>query len=130
MAKTIGEALRLLNKLGDFELTDFRMDNNEPTYHHINHKFRETIVVPYIAIEHNIQFLTNKADRYVVYADGITAKVVESKEVHICELEDEIQKLYGISAWQFMQRWYQTYKNMSSMEFVIIKVTKEENNGR
>lgn len=128
MAQTIGEAILLLQKIGNFELTDLRMDNNEPTYHRINHKFRETIIVPYIAIEHNLSFLTNKADRCVMYADGITAKVVEAKEVHICELEDDIQKLYGISAWQFMARWYQTYKGMSSMEFVVIKVRKEENN--
>lgn len=126
MARSLGEAIQLLSKTFDTEIVDFRMDNNEPTYHHINHKFRETIIVPYIAIEHNLSFLTNKADRYVVYADGITAKVVEAKEVHICELEQQIQQLYGISAWQFMSRWYQTYKNMSSMEFVVIKVRKEE----
>lgn len=128
MATSLAEAIQLLSKTFDTEIVDFRMDNNEPTYHRINHKFRETIIVPYIAIEHNLSFLTNKADRYVMYADGITAKVVEAKEVHICELEDDIQKLYGISAWQFMTRWYQTYKGMSSMEFVVIKVTKEVNN--
>lgn len=128
MATSLAEAIQLLSKTFDTEIVNFRMDNNEPTYHRINHKFRETIIVPYIAIEHNLSFLTNKADRYVMYADGITAKVVEAKEVHICELEDDIQKLYGISAWQFMTRWYQTYKGMSSMEFVVIKVRKEENN--
>lgn len=128
MATSLAKAIQLLSKTFDTEIVDFRMDNNEPTYHRINHKFRETIVVPYIAIEHNLSFLTNKSDRYVIYADGITAKVVEAKEVHICELEDEIQKLYGISAWQFMTRWYQTYKGMSSMEFVVIKVKKEVNN--
>lgn len=128
MATSLAGAIQLLSKTFDTEIVDFRMDNNEPTYHRINHKFRETIIVPYIAIEHNLSFLTNKADRYVTYADGITAKVVEAKEVHICELEDDIQKLYGISAWQFMTRWYQTYKGMSSMEFVVIKVRKEGNN--
>lgn len=126
MARSLAEAIQLLSKTFDTEIVDFRMDNNEPTYHRINHKFRETIIVPYIAIEHNLSFLTNKADRYVIYADGITAKVVETKEAHICELEDEIQKLYGISSWQFMTRWYQTYKGMSSMEFVVIKVRKED----
>lgn len=127
MARTIGEAIAMLQKIGNLEIADFRMDNNESTYHRINHKFRETVIVPYIAIEKNISFLTNKADRYVVYADGITAKVVEAKEIHICELEELIQRLYGISAWQFMQRWYKSYKSMSSMEFVVIKVKKEEN---
>lgn len=102
------------------------MESNETSYHHINHKFRETIVVPYVAIENNISYLTNKGDKYIIFADGIKAKVVESYEKHICDLEEDIQKLYGIDTWSFIKRWYKTYKQMDSMHFLILKLGKDE----
>lgn len=126
MAQTIGEAIRLIQKLGQFDIGDIRMESNEPTYHHVNHKYRETIIVPYISIENNITYLTSKGERFIIFADGIKARVIESYEKHICELEEEIRKLYGIDTWSFVKRWYQSDKAMDSMHFVVIKVKKEE----
>lgn len=126
MAQTIGEAISLIQKLGQFDIGDIRMESNEKSYHHVNHKYRETIIVPYIAIEGNISFSTNKGDKYIRFADGITAKVIESYEKHICDLEEEVRSLYNIDCWSFIKRWYNANKSMSSMEFVVIKVKKEE----
>lgn len=123
----IKELAELINKF-KLDIANIRMESNEPSYHHVSHNYREEIIVPIIAIENNITFMINKGDRYIIFHDGVKAKVTEVQEKHICELEDDIQKLYGISAWQFMTRWYQTYKGMSSMEFVVIKVRKEGNN--
>lgn len=125
MSKTIGESLLIIQRLGKFDITNMRIEGNNPTYHHINHKFRETIIVPYVAIENNISYLTNKGERYIIFADGIKGKVVESSEKHICELEEDIKKLYGIDTWSFVKRWYQSDKAMDSMHFVVIKVEKE-----
>lgn len=126
MSKTIGEVIVALQRIGQFNLTDIRMESNNPTYHHINHKFREEIIVPYVAIENNITYMTTKGEKHITFADGITAKVVESYEKHICELESKIQSLYGIDAWSFVKRWFASDKGMDSMHFVVIKVKKEE----
>lgn len=125
MSQTIGQVISKLQRIGDLDIVSMTMDSNEVSYHHINHKFRETIIVPYVAIENNISYFTNKGDKYIIFADGIKAKVIESYEKHICELETEIRNLYGIDTWTFIKRWYQSDKGMDSMHFVVIKVKKE-----
>lgn len=125
MSQTIGQVINQLQRIGEFDIANIRMESNETTYHQINHKFRETIILPYVAIENNISYLTNKGERYIIFADGVKGKVIESSEKHICELEEDIKKLYGIDTWSFVKRWYQSDKAMDSMHFVVIKVIKE-----
>lgn len=125
MAKTIGEALNIIQRLCKFDITNMRMESNEPTYHHVTHKYRDEIVIPIIAIENNITFFTNKGERYIIFVDGVKAKVVDVQEKHICELEETIKRLYNCDCWTFVKKWYSTYKNMESMVFVCIKVRKE-----
>lgn len=125
MAQTIGEAISLIQKLDQFDIGDIRMESNEPTYHHVTHKYRDEIVIPIIAIENNITFFTNKGERYIIFVDGVKAKVVDVQEKHICELEETIKRLYNCDCWTFVKKWYATYKNMESMVFVCIKVRKE-----
>lgn len=128
MADTLGEALRILERLGQFELTGISMDNNKATSHFINHSFREMIIVPYVAITNNVDFLMSNGDKFITTADGIKCKVQSYEEKHICELEQDIQSLYGIDAWSFVKRWYKADKDMQSMYFIKIKLVKEESN--
>lgn len=114
----------LINKF-KLDIANIRMESNEPSYHHVSHNFREEIIVPIIAIENNITFMINKGDRYIIFHDGVKAKVTEVKEKHICELEEEIKRLYNCEIWTFVKKWYATYKSMDSMTFVCIKVIKE-----
>ena len=116
--------IELINRFGlNIECT--KMESNEPTYHHVTHKYRDEIVIPIIAIENNITFFTNKGERYIIFVDGVKAKVVDVQEKHICELEETIKRLYNCDCWTFVKKWYSTYKNMESMVFVCIKVRKE-----
>lgn len=116
--------IELIKRFGlNIECT--QMESNEPTHHHVTHKYRDEIVIPIIAIENNITFFTNKGERYIIFVDGVKAKVVDVQEKHICELEETIKRLYNCDCWTFVKKWYSTYKNMESMVFVCIKVRKE-----
>ena len=126
MAETIGEALVLLQRLGG-DIISMSLDNNNPTEHNVLHKFRDSeIVIPWAALTNNIAMVMSKGDHYVTTADGIHCKVVSWEEKHICELEDEIQRLYHIDAWSYLCKWYKATKGcMDSMHFLILKLKKE-----
>ena len=125
MAKTIGEALVLLQRLGG-DVVGMSLDNNNPTEHNVLHKFKETMIVPYYAVTNNVSLVMSKGDHYVTTADGIHCKVVSWEEKHICELEDEIQRLYNMDCWSYIKRWHKATKGcMDSMHFLILKLKKE-----
>lgn len=127
MAKSWSEAMSLLSRLGEFRIIDvrFNMERNETSYHKIRHKFREEMIVPYIAVQNNIDFMLNKGERYLLTADGIKSKVTECNEVHVCELKDDIKRLYDMNAWDYICRWYNAEKCMNSLYFLHIKLRKE-----
>ena len=125
MAETIGEALVLLQRLGG-DIISMSLDNNNPTEHHVLHKFKETMVVPYYAVTNNCSLIMSKGEHYVTTADGIHCKIVSWEEKHICELEDEIQRLYNMDCWSYIKRWHKATKGcMDSMHFLILKLKKE-----
>ena len=126
MAETIGEALVLMQRLGG-DVVGMSLDNNNPTEHHVLHKFKETMVVPYYAVTNNCSLIMSKGEHYVTTADGIHCKVVSWEEKHICELEDEIQRLYNMDCWSYIKRWHKATKGcMDSMHFLILKLKKDE----
>lgn len=102
------------------------MERNETSYHKVRHKYRDEIIVPYIAVQKNIDFMLNRGDKYLITADDVRAKVLESKEIHVCELEADINRLYNLSAWDYLCRWYKSEKSMDSMHLLHIKLRKEE----
>lgn len=125
MTKTIGEALVLMKRLGG-DIVGMSLDNNNPTEHHVLHKYRDVIVIPFVALQNNIDFVMSKGDHYVTTADGIHCKVVSWEEKHVCELEDKIQELYQMDCWSYIKRWFKATKgNMDSMHFLIIKLKKD-----
>ena len=126
MAETIGEALVLLQRLGG-DVVGMSLDNNNPTEHNVLHKFKETMILPYYAVTNNVSLFMSKGDHYVTTADGIHCKVVSWEEKHICELEDEIQRLYNMDCWSYIKRWHKATKGcMDSMHFLILKLKKDE----
>ena len=125
MAETIGEALVLLQRLGG-DVVGMSLDNNNPTEHNVLHKFKETMVVPYYAVTNNVSLVMSKGDHYVTTADGIHCKIVSWEEKHICELEDEIRKIYNLDAWEFIKRWHKSCPYMDSMHFIVLDLKKEE----
>ena len=127
MAETIGEALVLLQRLGG-DVVGMSLDNNNPTEHNVLHKFRDSeIVIPWAALTNNIAMVMSKGDHYVTTADGIHCKIVSWEEKHICELEDEIQRLYNMDCWSYIKRWHKATKGcMDSMHVLILKLKKDE----
>lgn len=125
MAKTIGKALVLLQRLGG-DIAAMSLDNNNPTEHRINHKFKERMIVPFVALQNNIDFVMSKGEHYVTTADNIRCKVINWSEKHICELKDEIRKIYNLDAWTFLKKWHKWHPNMDSMHFLILDLKKEE----
>lgn len=128
MAQTLGEAIRLLNRLGVFDITDMSMDNNSENTYNIAHRFQEEVIVPLLAIQNNCSFVMTQGERYLLFADKITAKVVSWEDKNIVLFEEDIKRLYNLDAWSFLKKWYRVYPQMTSLDFLHIKVGKEGNN--
>lgn len=124
MAKTIGEALRLLQKLGG-EIVSMSIDNNRATEHRVNNKFKEVMILPFAGITNNVDLIMSKGEHYVTTSDNIRCKIANWTEKHICDLEEDIQNLYGIDAWRFINRWYSYHPSMDSMHFLVLNLTKD-----
>ena len=123
MTKTVGEAIKLMSKVGD--VANVESPSTDPVEAYANHRFREEMILPYVGITPNIAFLMACGERWVTTSDGIHCKVIEFEEKHICELEDKIRNIYGIEPYQFIKRWYAVCKFMDSMTFVHIKLKKQ-----
>lgn len=95
------------------------------TYHNIKHRYREEVIVPVSALSNNINFILGKQnEKRVLTADNVKCKVKKYKFVHICELENEIKRLYNKEAWEFIKMWYKVMPNIYSMEFLTLKLEK------
>lgn len=100
------------------------MEMNE---YHINHRYRDVIIIPYVGIDKSLTFMLDKSEKYILTADGARAKVVSWEEKHILDLEDKVQELYGIDILRYLKKWHKaTNGNMDSMHFLIIKLKKDE----
>lgn len=126
MAKTIGEAILLLQKIGQFDITGMQIDSNIPTEHFVNHKYKDEIIIPFIGVTNNTTFILSKGDHYITTADGIRCKVAWWEEKNILDLEEDIERLYHMQPWDFLKRWKKTYKFMENMCFLHLKLKKEE----
>lgn len=120
----IARIMRLLALGNDINITNMTIDNNSPTLHAINHRYRDELLIPYMGIENNVQFFLSKGDKQVVTSDGIMAKVIWKEERHLCTLVDDIQRLYNLSLQDFILRWYNADKRIDSMIFVHLKLSK------
>ena len=90
----------------------------------IFHSYKPKVIVPYVAIVHNIGFLNSKEEREIITSDGIKCKAINIKEKHICELEQEIKEIYNMDCWQWLCRWHKAYPYMQSMLFVVMDLRK------
>ena len=111
----------------DMSITQMNTDSNMPTLHALTHSFKEELIIPYIGIEKNIEFFLGKGAKQVVTADGILANVKSIDEKHICDLEGDIVRIYGISPWEFIKRWHGANMGADSMIFAKLKLEKVDN---
>ena len=95
--------------------------------YHVNHKYKDTMIVPYASIVKSLTFMLDKGDKCIITADGIHCKVVSWEEKHILDLEDKVRELYGIDLLRYRKSWHKATQGcMDSMHFLIIKMKKDE----
>lgn len=128
MAKNLGEALVLLRRLGQFDLLHLQlnMEYKKDTEHYVAHKFREDIIIPYIALTENIDFLLCDGKKTIQTKDGVRCECVSYEHKHIFEMEEDIKTLYGIETYDFLKRWYNFDNAMDSLHFIKMKLKKIE----
>lgn len=66
MAKTIGEALQLFAKVGQFDILNIEMNNNRDTEHKILHRFKEVLILPIHCITNNLDFIMCKGKKLLL----------------------------------------------------------------
>jgi hypothetical protein len=102
--------------------------DKEKTYHRILHSFKPEIIVPIAAITNNIDFVTAGKDcvRMVKTTDDVECVVESYEEIHMCSLEADIKRLYGMEPWPYVMRWYKVAPHMNTMDFFKLKLKKYE----
>ena len=95
----------------------------EVIQHRIYHRFAEEVILPYNAVDNNLG-LRHDTLNVVLCADGVEASILEWKEKHFCELEKDIQRIYKMTPWDFLNRWYKIGLVPHSMFFLVFKLKK------
>lgn len=94
--------------------------------YYIAHRFKDEIIIPFCALTNNIDFCIEKdAEKVCLTADNVRCVAESFDEKHICELEADVKRIYGIqNTWDFIKRWYALDKHMDSMYFLKISLKK------
>lgn len=128
MYRKISEIICVLRKLDVFELEHMGLDVSVvETCHDIKHKYKDEVIIPIVAMNNAYDFfIFSESAKRVVTADGVKCNVVEWGEYNICDIEDEITRLYNMDAWSFMKVWRNSFPQMTSMQFIKMKLEKYE----
>lgn len=127
--KKWSKAIDILTQHGFTDIIKINMDNtdNKNMVYTIAHKFRDVIILPYVAINNNYQFLINKNNNPVVKTtDGIMCNAINIEEKIIFDLEQDIEQIYGITAWNWLKKWNRANIGMSDMIMVKMELKKIE----
>ena len=121
---TLTTAVTELYRYFKTNIIDMNMNNTTPIEVRIDHRFKEEMIVPYCAIDNNVAFLLCKGERFLDTKDGLRCKVLSAEERHICDLEQDVYRLYGKDAWSFIKIWHKYNKNSSSLLFLHLKLQR------
>lgn len=77
------------------------------------------IIVPYLAIHNNVDFMLNGGVGDVELKDGTLCKSVECVQLKFEESEDEIKRIYNISKNKWRSEWL---KRVSDISDYIVKI--------
>ena len=95
----------------------------------IKHRYKENIVIPYVGIYPNIFSLSDIVGKTAVTSDHKQCTITKVEEVHICEVEGLIYKLYNMTIGEYLLKWYKIDKAMQSMYMYVITL-KQKDNGK
>ena len=95
--------------------------------YYVNHKYREKIIVPLIAIERNVSFLCddNDEDKNIQTSDNVLCGITDIKVSNILDLENEISTIYNMGAYEYLKIWRSAYNNIDSLSFVVLKLKRK-----
>ena len=95
--------------------------------YYVNHKYREKIIVPLIAIERNVSFLCddNDEDKNIQTSDNVICGITDIKVSNILDLENEISTIYKMGAYEYLKIWRGAYNNLDSLSFVMLKLKRK-----
>ena len=95
--------------------------------YYVNHRYREKIIVPLIAIERNVSFLCDKDDddKCIQTSDNVLCGITDIKVSNILDLENEISTIYKMGAYEYLKIWRGAYNNLDSLSFVVLKLKKK-----
>ena len=95
--------------------------------YYVNHKYREKIIVPLIAIERNVSFLCddNDEDKNIQTSDNVICGITDIKVSNILDLENEISTIYKMGAYEYLKIWRGAYNNLDSLSFVVLKLKRK-----
>ena len=95
--------------------------------YYVNHKYREKIIVPLIAIERNVSFLCDdNDDKCIQTSDNVLCGITDIKVSNILDLENEISTIYKMGAYEYLKIWRGAYNNLDSLSFVVLKLKRKE----
>ena len=99
--------------------------------YYVNHKYREKIIVPLIAIERNVSFLCddNDEDKNIQTSDNVICVITDIKVSNILDLENEISTIYKMGAYEYLKIWRGAYNNLDSLSFVMLKLNRKNDYG-
>lgn len=93
----------------------------------IQHTYKREVIIPVAALYHNLEFLTSKEDEKLIKtSDGFICKVKRYDQIHICQLEQDIQRLYNMDTWSYIKKWYSAMPYIDSMYFLKMDLEKYE----
>ena len=119
-------SLSKLIKAFNLEIVDCNMEINRPTEHHVLCKFQPVVIVPISAISNNASFVCCKGEKTIYTADKVTCSCIHWEELHFLDMDEEVQKIYHCSSWDFGQKWHKYDKSMVSMSFIKMELVKKE----
>ena len=114
----------MLSKIG-FQIESINKPNGM-TYN-VLHKARPIIILPLQAIDNNVVFLSDTAQRFIRTTDGQTLEVASHEVINIIDHQEEIQQIYGMPWYQFAEKWHRTLQGLHMVDFFKI-ITKQQQN--
>lgn len=95
--------------------------------YYVNHRYREKIIVPLIAIENNVSFLCDNDDddKCIQTSDNVLCRITDIKVSNILDLENDISAIYKMCAYEYLKIWRGAYNNLDSLSFVVLKLKRK-----
>lgn len=92
----------------------------------IRHTYKPKVIIPYIGIDGtdctNLDFLLDNGERFVTTPNDIRCRVLSCEEKHLCDLEDEIMKIYNCNVWSWIKRWHNIDDRFCDMRVLVLEL--------